>query len=599
MHRVTISIRRGILYIVALVLVAGYPLAAMADAQEPTTTNPETTTPATTETTTTTPTAPPKEEPKLTYTYDAQTEKWNSEKWQFNPQTGAYEPTPKPILIEPEPVKDTTDNSVDKTVDTNVTLNNTITSDATSGNAVISNNTTAGNALSGDATAVANIMNVVNSSIATNGNQKIATFTQDIMGDVKGDIMLYPLILKALLEAEATKDTVPPSSTTINASTNVDVNNTVDLVAKSGDATVDSNTKAGNATSGSATAMANVVNILNSMIAAQNTFIGTINIYGSLEGDILIAPDFIPQLLSSNGDVGSQSDLMLSKQDTTTIVNNITTVAESGAASVFGNTKGGDATSGDASSNVVIFNVSGHEIVAENSMLVFVNVLGKWVGMIVDAPQGATAAMIGTGVTQNTKYAPDVTVNSQSTHGITNTIALSAESGAAVVSNNTTGGNAVSGTAKAMANVANMSGSTVNLTGWMSYLFINIQGDWLGSLGIKTSYGDSVPSSVPVPTGPIQFIPAKEQPAQTNQSNVRFTVIDSRLVNIVESAIEENSTVRAVLANSSTKTASVLETGSKTETPTPEGYDFRLWIVAGSIFIVGASVIGIRRLLQS
>jgi hypothetical protein len=596
----------------ALVLVAGYPLTAMADAQEPAPT-PETTQTVTPDTTaapegtatnteggSTAPQTPPKEEPKLTYTYDVANEKWNSEKWQFNPQTGKYEPTPAPIIIEP--VKDDEKSSLGANIDTDVTLNTSVDSNATSGNASVSNNTKGGNATSGDATVSATIMNVVNSTIATSENQKVTTFTQDIMGDVKGDIMLYPLLLKAMLEAEANKSTKPaPDTTTITANTNAHINNDVTLVAKSGDAAVTGNTAGGTATSGSATAMANVVNILNSMISAQQSFIGTINIYGSLEGDILVAPDFIPQLLASNtSGVGDESDLKLSKQDTTDIVNNITAVAGSGAASVFGNTKGGNAISGDADSNVVIFNVSGHEVVAENSMLVFVNVMGKWVGMIMDAP-GATAAMLGTGVTKNSTYTPDLTINSTSNHGITNTIAVSAESGAATVSNNTTAGNAVSGQAKAMANIANISNSRINLTGWDTYLFINIFGDWHGDLGNNTAYGNVV--DVPAPTGPIQFVPAKEQPTHIPQPAPRFTVIDSRLIRSAASIIEANTTVKAVLADATSAAKSTIvpngSGGTLLHEAVEESSDYRLWIVAGSIFVVGASVLGIRRILQS
>ncbi|MGH7218502.1 MAG: hypothetical protein ACREGE_03630 [Candidatus Microsaccharimonas sp.] len=604
MRRALIAMRKGVIMVTALVLVAGYPLTTvMADAQEPVPPAPETTqttapegAPAPTSET------PPAEEekPKLTYTYDAEHEKWNSEKWQFNPQTGKYEPTPTPIIIEPNPVTDDSESSLDADIDTDVTLDTSVNSNATSGDANVSSNTTGGNATSGDANVSATVMNIVNSSIATSGNQKITTFTQDIMGDVKGDIMLYPLLLKAMLEAGANKDNSTqstPDSTTINAETDVDVNNDLNLIAKSGDATVDSNTTGGNATSGSATAMANVVNILNSMIAAQQSFIGEINIYGSLEGDILIAPDFIPQLLANNGGVGDESDLKLSTQDTTDIVNNISAVAGSGAASVFGNTEAGNATSGDADSNVVIFNVTGHEIVAENSMLVFVNVMGKWAGMIMDAP-GATAAMIGSGVTTNQKYTPDLTINSTSNHGITNTIAVSAESGDAVVSNNTTGGNAVSGQAKAMANVANISGSNINLSGWFVTWFINITDNWYGDLGNNTAYGNAV--DVPAPTGPIQFIPAKEQPANTPQPAPQFRVIDSRLIRNAESIIDANTTVKAVLADSTvTKAAAVTNSNAPFDDIVEESSDYRIWIVAGSIFVVGASVLGIRRILQS
>ncbi|MGV9001384.1 MAG: hypothetical protein ACOH18_00285 [Candidatus Saccharimonadaceae bacterium] len=588
MHTIRIILRRGILYVLTFVLVAGYPFAAMADTQEPTTdSSPSVTTPAETPVET-----PPTAEqtPPLTYTYNADTQKWNSEDWQFNPQTGAYEKPPAPVIIEPK-VVDSPDTSVDKTINTTVTVDNNVRSDATSGDAAISSNTAAGSALTGDAATVANIMNAVNSTITTGENQKIATFTQDIMGDVKGDIVLYPLLLKAMLEAKAN----PSPSTTINATTNFDVNNTVDLAAKTGNAMVDSNTTAGNATTGSATAVANVVNILNSMIAAQDSFIGTINIYGNLEGDILVAPDFIPQMLANNGSNGDDSKLKVSNQDTTTIVNNISAVAESGAASVFGNTTAGDGTTGDASSNIVIFNISGHEIIAKNSLLVFVNVLGKWVGMIVDAPAGATAAMLGNDVTTNSQYAPDLTVNSQSSQGITNTIAVSAKSGDAVVSNNTTAGNAISGQARAMANVANISGSQFGLSDWFGVLFINVYQNWYGSFGIDTPYGNAPMQATEAPTGPIQFIPAKTQASQTD---IKYKIIDSRNFHGSGSTVESKNT-QAVLASAPSSLAQHTPTDSSKKVKAPQNsYDYRLWVIAGSVFVVGACAMGIRRLLQ-
>ena len=602
MHTIRTIARRGMLYVLSFVLVAGYPATAMADTQEPTTID-------SSQTVAPTETQPVEEEkPPLTYTFDPVYQKWNSEEWQYNPETGTYERPPAPIIIEPDSqtqqlqqteqsqpesdpeVTDTSEQTVDKTVDTDVTVGTNVDSDATSGDALISENTAAGDALTGDASAVANIMNVVNSTVTTGDNQKVATFTKDIMGDVKGDIVLYPLLLKAMLEGKASQS----SSATVNATSDLGINNDVNLVAKSGDATVDSNTAAGDATTGSATAMANVVNILNSMIAAQDSFIGTINIYGSLEGDILIAPDFIPQMLANNGgDTGG--DLKVSNQDTATIVNNISAVAESGAASVFGNTAGGDATTGDASSNVVIFNVTGHEIIAKNSLLVFVNVLGKWVGMIVDAPAGSTAAMIGSDVTQNAKHEPDLTINSQSTHGITNTIALNAQSGDAVVSNNTMAGNAVSGQARAMANVANVSGNQFSFAEWFGVLFINVQNNWFGSFGINTHYGDIEQKSAPKPTGPVQFIPTK---SQTNQNNTNYKVIDSRSNQRTEltSGTTNN---QAVLASSvSTESASPASDEDKAPVSENQPQDYRLWIVAGSVFVVGVSALGIRRLLQ-
>lgn len=575
-------LRRGIIYLSALVLVAGYPITAMADTQEPTTTAPTTVAP-------TPPAGETKKEPA--YTYNPETGTWDSKQWKFNPETGTYERPPKPVVIEPE-TPPTDQSSVDKNVDTNVKVDTNVTSDATTGNSTVAENTKAGNATTGDASSIATILNTVNSTVGTGNNQKVATFTQDILGDVKGDIILYPTLLKAMLEAEATQ-----GSGTINAQTNMDVANNVNVSATSGDASVTGNTEAGNATTGSAHAVANVVNILNSMIAAQDSFIGTINIYGNLEGDILVAPDFIPQMLASNGGESS-GDMKVSTQDTTTIVNNISAVAESGAASVFGNTTGGSASTGDAKSNVVIFNVSGHDIIAKNSLLVFVNVLGTWVGMIVDAPANATAAMVGNGVTKNEQYKPDLTVAAQSNQGITNTIAVTANSGDATVANNTTGGNATTGNATALANVANVSNSQFGFSDWFGVLFINVYQSWHGSFGIDTSYGNTVKEEAgEQPKNPIEFIPAGSQ--QTTRERVRINVVDSRFVQ--SDSVNENVAVSAsptVLGVSSDMTNTNTQTEEKPEGETlANSLDYRIWIVVGSLFVIGVSVLGLRRLI--
>ena len=579
MRSIKKTTQRILAYFIALVLVAGYPLSAMADTQEPTTPPVETTEQAP---------VPEPEEPKLNYTYNEDTGHWDSEKWQYNPATGKYETPIAPTVIEPSK-EDTVD--VTKDIDTTVTLDNDISSDATSGDSTVSGNTVGGNATTGDAAAVANLLNIVNSSVTTGDNQKVASFTQDIMGDVKGDIILYPMLLKAMLEAEAGKD----ASSTIDVKNNFEIDNDVTLNATSGNATVSGNTEAGNATSGSAKSVANVVNILNSMIATQQSFIGTINIYGNLEGDILVAPDFIPQMIANNG--GDDSTTKLSTQDSTQIINNISTVAESGAAAVFGNTSAGDATTGNADTGVVIFNLTGHDIVAKNSLLVFVNVLGKWVGVIVDAPEGATSAMIGNGVTKN-EYNPDLQVSSESNHGITNTISVTAESGDAVVSGNTQAGGATTGSAAALANVANLSNSQIGVTDWFGVLFINVFQDWYGSFGIDTFYGNMEKEEpVEVPSGPVQFIPKVEEtqaPVSINSNSFAY----------VNSQSTQQQTVGEATTTLETADETMSTLGENTTAPSAKtnafdtGVDFRIFIIAGSLLAIGASILGLKRLFS-
>jgi len=584
--------RQFLAYFTALVLVASYPVSAMATTQEPTTTPISEVSEQQAPSSPVSEPAPEPKEPELTYTYNQNTEHWDSEKWQYNPTTGRYETPPAPVVITPPAEENTVDEN--KTVDTTVTLENNIISNATSGDSTVADNTTGGNATTGDAAAIATMLNVVNSSVTTGSNQKVASFTQDIMGDVKGDIVLYPMLLKAMLEAEASKD----AASTIDVKNNFQIDNNIGLTAQSGDAKVTGNTSAGNAATGSAMAVANVVNILNSMIATQQSFIGTINIYGNLEGDILIAPDFIPQMIANNKQDDS-SKTQLSTKDSTNIVNNISAVAESGAAAVLGNTSAGNATTGNADTGVVIFNLTGHEIIAKNSLLVFVNVLGKWVGVIVDAPAGATSALIGNGVTKNEAYAPDLKVNSESNHGITNTISVDAKSGDAVVSGNTMAGGATTGSAVALANIANISGSQFGVSDWFGVLFINVFQNWFGDFGNDTPYGNDN-TEVPArqqPTGPIQFIPQAE-PVNTSVSRVsrQSAVYVNTQSTRANTAI---TTVTPALAPiESMPSANAMETLGRATTNSAfdTGFDMRLFIVAGSLLAIGLSLLGLKKL---
>ncbi len=591
MQSFTKNLRRAVAYFTALVLVAGYPLSVMAETQEPTTPPVQTV-----ETVEQAPVVTT-EEQQPAYTYNPETNTWDSDRWVFNPETNAYERPPAPApVIEPtviEPVQDANTSEVEKNVETNVTIDNNLKSDAVSGDSTVNYNTLAGNAATGDAAAMATLVNVVNSSVTTGDNQKVAQFTQDIMGDVKGDIILYPMLLKAMLEAEAGQ-----AGSTINVENNLQLNNNIDLNATSGDAAVTNNTTAGDATTGNAAAVANVVNILNSMIATQQSFIGTINIYGSLEGDILIAPDFIPQMIASNGD--GTSSTQVSNETTTDIVNNISAMAESGAAAVLNNTTGGNATTGSADTGIVIFNLTGHEIIAKNSLLVFVNVLGEWVGVIVDAPEGATAALIGNEVTKS-EYAPDLTVNSESNHGITNTIAVNAQTGDAVVSGNTTAGNATTGSAKAMANIANVSGSQFGITDWFGVLFINVFQDWHGSFGINTFYGDPETTSVPKeqPTGPIQFVQNNETTTKQAKTNNTNTTSYVAMASSSQTATPNTPTATFVdVVEDEPEVAEVLGKTASAENLFDSGVDYRLFVIAGSLLAVGLSLLGLKRLFS-
>lgn len=228
----------------------------------------------------------------------------------------------------------------------------------------------------------------------------------------------------------------------------------------------------------------------------------------------------------------------------------------------------------------------------------FVNVLGKWVGVIVDAPEGATAAMLSNGVTSSA-YAPDLTVNSQSQYGITNTIAVNAASGDAVVAQNTQAGNAVSGSAKAMANIANVTGNQFAASEWFGVLFINVFQNWFGSFGVNTPYGNIPMEPQPESQAPIEFRPASAETAEVRYFDTRSTVARAAAVAAIVSTIltevEEISTETESLVELEASSATMGAEDTVIPQTAPE--DYRLFIIAGSLLVVGLSVIGLKRLL--
>lgn len=507
MRRVIDGLRRVGLYAATLLMIGAFPVsvppalaesidqAAQSQTTPATTDSTATATPPTTQSTT----APTTDNNS---TYDAATGRWNTDQWQYSSQSDSYQPTPQPAATTAEPAvsspattttpatsssptpSSSTAATANTTTDTSLGIGNNLQSTATTGNAGVIRNTTGGSATTGNALAQTTQTNLVNSSLS--GGVAPATFTSNINGDVNGDIMLYPMIMAAMMQAAA----APTSDTTITSTNATGITNNLNLAATSGDATVANNTSAGSATSGNAAAVANIVNMINSVIASGSSFVGTINIYGNLTGDILVSPDFIPQLLASN----QGANLTANLSDTQAITNNVNLVAASGEASVANNTSAGNATTGSAGTNLVLLNLTGHQVVAKDSLLVFVNVLGTWVGMIVDAAPGSTSAAIGDGVTSNTTTG-STQLDSNNTSAITNNLTLSAQTGDATVTGNTSAGGATTGNATASANIANISQTNIGLSGWFGVLFINVFGSWMGSFGVDTPNGNPVPAA--------------------------------------------------------------------------------------------------------
>lgn len=455
--------------------------------------------------------AKPKNKPA--YSYNPETGLWDTTTWAYSPESGKYitntvssPADPQNTKIASTAIGQSGPNSIN-TVSNNAqnngiynlfydaSISNTIQSGASTGNASVLGNTIAGSALTGNATSVATIINMLQSSWGIQPASDLITFMTDIDGDVTGDLYVDPRAWGP--NSLAVVDDTQEGSLTVNASGSGLIDNDITVTAASGAATVENNYTAGNATSGNAHAVANVVNVINSAIAVQRSFLGVVNINGNLNGDILLPPDFLDQLIASNApaatislntDRSATANLDLTNNQL--ITNEVNLGASSGSATVASNTNAGSATSGQSVTNLTIFNLTNRQVSAHNSILVFVNVSGSWVGLIMDAPAGSSAAVLGGGVTYNRFASDSVEVTDNTNNVINNTINVVAESGDALVQRNTNAGDATSGSSTASANIMNIQNSSFSLSGWFGMLFINVVGTWQGSFGVNTAAGN-------------------------------------------------------------------------------------------------------------
>lgn len=366
-----------------------------------------------------------------------------------------------------------------------------VDSTSTSGDAAVSANETAGDAKTGTATANATIVNVVGNStgLGESVSPQIWNIYNPIGQDyVQGDITIDPSSLVPV--AGSTSAALYGPAVPVRSSTSLtDIENNVTLNAVSGDATVNDNGQAGSAVSGDAAAMATIINLVSSNIGARNAFLGVVNIFGDLRGDILVPASFVDSLIASNAPGGSTTTQAAAPgagegtlSGTINISDTINLSALSGDATVSDNGQAGKATSGDATTRLTVFNLTGQEVIARNSLLVFVNVMGRWTGMIVPAPAGSTAAALGGGVGSTGQQG--ISGSHQQDVNIRNNVNVSARSGNAAVTGNGQAGSATSGSAYAGANILNLVHSSFSLDDWFGALFINVIGSWLGDFDI-------------------------------------------------------------------------------------------------------------------
>ncbi len=383
---------------------------------------------------------------------------------------------------------------------------------------------------SGDANTALTVVNQVNTNI-TGANVVEFNVVEDHVGDIIIDFTnpcatggCVAGIPTYLANTGNNSDSTNVANSTDSQETNTfqgndaTVENTIILEADSGH-NLASDIVGGDVVieTGDANVSANVVNFVNNNIAG-NVYMGVVNIFGDLTGD-LILPE---QQAGSQADSGttvsntnnnSDSDNFASvdnsvlnevtQENTANVTNNLTISADTGDNAARDNVNGNNnVETGDANVVAQVLNVVNNNVLNGDWWVVLVNEAGNWIGKIVGSDENANfAGSAGTDFTVN----PDGTVNvsnsgnntgsqntasstssventltQQNNGSVTNNLELTANTGSNTVKDVAGGDKSIqTGDANVVASVVNFLNN--NFAGGRVYLtVVNVFGKWMG-----------------------------------------------------------------------------------------------------------------------
>ena len=317
-----------------------------------------------------------------------------------------------------------------------------------------------------------------------------------------------------------TADLNQTTTNTTNQDNTAGVGNNMTLSSDSGDNSGSFNTS-GDTTinTGDANVAANSLTFANNNLAGNVTF-GVINIYGNLEGDIIlpdsqVAPaNTVGAYNTGNGSNSTNTSTLDSntidntfQNNDVSINNNLILDANTGENDARFNTGGNSTiTTGASSVDANVINIANSNVDSGQTWwLVFINQAGNWFGQILGAPDGqnyagsaGTTFSIGTegelsalfgnanngsGSENNTNATINTTNNTtqNNTATINNTLNLSANTGRNDANFNTGGNSTINtGNANIIANLVNFVNNNVKGGGNLVVTVVNVFGSWVG-----------------------------------------------------------------------------------------------------------------------
>lgn len=261
-------------------------------------------------------------------------------------------------------------------------LINKVAVEASTGENFANENASGTAILTGDALALVNILNFLNTNIV---GSNFEVFLQDILGNESGEIDLNQLWKEILTQSGQEGLSLAGEISSLSLKLLVEnvnqayLENNVNVEASTGENQADGNKEAKIET-GEAAAVANVNNFVNTNILGAEFFLGTINILGEFEGNLILPqPENFRGVSEENLE---QSFLVFQNQNQAEVENQIEVTASSGGNEESGNKGDSVIKTGGAVAIANVFSLVNLNIWQNSWFVLLINNLGNWTGRI-------------------------------------------------------------------------------------------------------------------------------------------------------------------------------------------------------------------------
>ncbi len=366
----------------------------------------------------------------------------------------------------------------------------------------------------------------VDNSVNTNSiNSEVVYNTINIFVDQNGNLNLSdPFTVAAAMIPEHPDDEVINVSFT-NVNNYAYLSNNISSYANTGNNTINTTNYGDQAVinTGNAYSIVSLLNKVNFTIINSTIHIVSINIFGSLNGNIIL-PDF-----ASTDASCATCGVTLAASNSATVVNNVDSKAISGQNSIYGN---GSINTGDAASLVNNLNIVNANFINTTVQGLFINLVGNWDGNFIgwnafDPESGGATLMFylagpllsGTGACPSCASGDVEIYNSAY---VENNVTSLASSGGNTINGN---GNINTGGAFSSISLINfINANFINSIGFFG--FLNIFGDWTGDIGGKSNF-DKLSQEEPKVEPEIQ---TESQPSDPKQEGGSLSITSANNV---------------------------------------------------------------------